>query len=129
MNISLFNRPYRVRRFTGQNEVKGYVTYTYTDLTISMHVHPSGNDSVQSLPEGERVIRRLEAHCPDELVTTDQDSGTKGDLLYYNGRWYECTSSSNWDHTLLSHNNYQFVVVPKDSAGTTDISEPDLNGL
>ena len=34
------------------------------------------------------------------------------DWLYYHGRWYECKSCQLWDHTILSHYESEFVVVP-----------------
>lgn len=125
MNITLFNKKYLVRRFGEPREVRGYMTNPYQDFLVSMHVHPLGTDAVQALPEGERNIRRLEAHSSEKLMASDQDAGIKGDLLYYHGDWYECISAVDWDHTLLSHLNYQFVIVPKDAAGTIDTEKPE----
>jgi hypothetical protein len=126
MNITLFNRDYTVRRFGESHEVNGYITAAYTDLKVSMHVHPLGYNAVQALPEGERKVKRLEAHSAERLVTAEQGGGTKADLLYYQGDWYECVSEAEYDHTLLSHYNYQFVILAKDAAGTIDTEPPDI---
>lgn len=124
MNITIFNRKYWVRRFGEQQNVRGYLTAPYTDFVASLNVHPLGTDSIQALPEGERKIKRLEAHGTSVLRPANQHTGDKGDLLYYHGEWYECVSAVEWDHTMLSHLNYQFVLVPRDAAGTADLADP-----
>lgn len=121
-NITLFNKKYRVRRFDDERIVKGYFTATHRDFTVSLHVHPSGADTIQANPEGARKVKRLEAHGTVILRAADQDTGQKGDLLYYHGAWYECISAVEYEHTLLSHWNYVFVIVPNDAAGTVDIN-------
>lgn len=125
MNIRIFNRKYWVRRFGEQKTVGGYLVSGYKDCVVSLHVHPLGSEQVIALPEGERKVRRLEAHGDGiELVAADEKQNRKGDLLYYNGEWYECVAADRWDHTLLSHTNYQFVQVPKDASGSTDTAKP-----
>ena len=124
MNITIFNKKYWARRFGEQTNVRGYLTTSHTDFVVSLNVHPLGTDQIQALPEGERKIKRLEAHGTSVLRPSSQDRGEKGDLLYYDGEWYECISAVGWDHTILSHINYQFVIVPGDAAGTIDLSEP-----
>lgn len=124
MNITIFNRTYTVRRFGEQTVVRGYVTTSHEDFTVSLDVYPSGSETMQALPEGERRVRRLEAAGSDILHAANQDTGEKGDLLYYHGEWYECISAVLWDHTMLNHWNYVFVLVPQDAAGTIDLSDP-----
>lgn len=125
MNITLFNKTYWIRRFREQEIVDGYVVATYEDFQTSLNVHPLGTDKQMALPEGERKIKRLEAHGSDKkLFTADESAGQKADMLYYDGRWYECVNSQVWDHTFLSHVNYQFVIVPLDAAGTSDLMPP-----
>ena len=124
MNIRLFNKTYWVRRFGEQKVVKGYVTSGYSDFQASLHIHPLSTDQQQALPEGERTIKRLEGHGEIKLLVANQDLNRKADLLYYHGDWYECVSSQVWDHTILSHLNYQFVLVPSDAAGSIDLEPP-----
>lgn len=124
MNITIFNKKYWARRFGPQRNVKGYLTTTHEDFTVSLNVHPVGNDTIQALPEGERKIKRLEAHGTSVLKPSDHEGNIKGDLLFYHGNWYECISAAEWDHTVLNHINYQFVIVPKDAAGTIDLEDP-----
>lgn len=124
MNIRLFNKNYWIRRFGVQREVKGYLASGREDFVASLNVHPLGTDAIQALPEGERKLKRLEGHGEVALLVGDEEAGRKGDLLYYHGNWYECVSSQVWDHTILSHYNYQFVLVPTDAGGTTDLKAP-----
>lgn len=122
MNISLFNRKYWLRRFGEQREVKGYLTAGYKDCVISIHAHPMGTDALQALPEGERSVKRIEGHGSYKLIAADPNEGKKGDLLLYDGNWYECLVSMSYKQTILSHYNYQFVQVPKDGSRRDDIA-------
>ena len=127
MNIGLFNRNYWVRRFGPQKAVKGYLVSDHTDFVASLHVHPSGSTPVSALPEGERKMSRLEGHGNIELYVADEARNRKGDLLYFNEDWYECISAQEFNHTILGHWNYSFVLVPKDASRSTDL-EPRPNG-
>lgn len=91
---------------------------------VSLNVHPLSTDQIKALPEGERKLKRIEAQGTDTLVVADEATGTKGDLLYYMGDWYECVSAQIWDHTILNHTNYQFVLVPKDASRSIDTEDP-----
>lgn len=124
MNIALFNKKYWLRRFGEQREVKGYLTANSKDYVISINVHPVGTTTLQALPEGERSFKRLEGHGNVELVEANRENNVKGDLLFYHGSWYECTSSQLWNHTLLAHYNYQFVQVPNDGSRRNDLKAP-----
>lgn len=124
MNIRLFNKNYWIRRFSAQREVKGYFTSGHKDFVASINVHPLGSDTIQALPEGERKLKRLEGHGEIALLVGNEKEGRKGDLLYYHGDWYECVSSQMWDHTILAHYNYQFVLVPTDAGGSIDLEAP-----
>lgn len=121
MNIRIFNKKYWLRRFGEQRIVKGYLTSGYTDIVIDANIHPLGTDQVTALPEGERKIKRLEGHGEIPLMVADEKRNIKGDLLLYHGDWYECNSCQLWDHTLLSHYNYQFVMVAWDAARSIDL--------
>ena len=124
MNITIFNKNYWVRRLGEQKVIKGIVTNGKTDFIASLHIHPTSTDQQMALPEGERKIKRLEGHGSVVLKTANQDTGEKGDLLLYFGDWYECVSAQLHDHTILSHINYQFTLVPRDAAGTIDTANP-----
>ena len=99
MNITIFNKKYWVRRFGEPKNVRGYIT--------------SG-----------RKMKHLEGHGTAALIPANQETGVKGDLLFYHGEWYECTAAQEWDHTVLSHINYQFCLVPTNSPRSADIKDP-----
>ena len=122
MNVSLFNRKYWLRRFGEQREVKGYLTASHKDCVVSIHAHPMGTDTLQALPEGERSVKRIEGHGSYKLNAADTNAGVKGDLLLYDGNWYECVVSMSYKQTILSHFNYQFVQVPKDGSRRDDVA-------
>ena len=124
MNITLFNKKYWIRRFGEQVIVRGLVKTGHTDFVASLHVHPAGSDQEQANPEGQRRVKRLEGHASCRLVVANEAQSTKGDLLYYDGEWYECISAQHWDHTILTHTNYQFVLVAPDGASSIDLQNP-----
>lgn len=124
MNIRLFNKLYWLRRAGVQKLVKGYLVSGFEDMAVSLHVHPLSTNQIMALPEGERKMKRLEGHGEIELHVGDEAENRKGDLLYYQGDWYECLSCQLYDHTMLSHYNYQFVLIPKDASGATDLEPP-----
>lgn len=126
-NIRVFNKNYVIRRFSEQKNINGYLAASYNDYVVSMNVHPLSSDAMQALPEGERKVKRLEGHSESTLVVADEKLNRQGDLLYYQGDWYECISAQGWDHTLLSHCNYQFVLVPTDVGGTPDTAPPTVD--
>lgn len=121
MNILIFNRSYTLRRFGQPVEKNGYLHSSHLDMKVSIHVHPAGGDSVQNDGAGGRVSRHLEGHGNIRLNVADQNIGTKADCLYYHGDWYECVSCQYWDHTILTHYNYSFTLIPQDSELAHDI--------
>lgn len=124
MNITLFNRLYWIRRFGVQRNVKGYMVSGHEDFAASLHVHPSGTDTMQALPEGQRKVKRIEGHGMEPLLAADEKTNRKGDMIWYRDDWYECVSSMLYDHTILSHYNYQFVLVPHDASSSIDVEPP-----
>lgn len=124
MNITIFNKKYWRRRFGEPRNVRGYITSGREDDVVSLHVHPMGADAMQALPEGERKMKHLEGHGTDILIPANQETGVKGDLLFYKGEWYECTAAQEFDHTLLGHLNYQFCLVPTNSPRAADTKDP-----
>lgn len=118
MDIDIFKKNYVIRRFGGQQFIDGYATAPYTDGTIKLNVQPLNSDEMQALPEGERTIKRLKSFGKLKLTAADQYTGVPGDRLFYYGRWYECVSSVNWDHTPISHFRSEFVAISEKSVNT-----------
>ncbi len=124
MNIMMWNKSYWMRRFSEIKNVGGYLTRQKEDTIISIHIETTGSNSMQPAPEGERLVKRLNGQGMVELHSSDQAKGEMGDLVWYRGEWYECTSSVFFHDTILTHWNYTFTVVPSDAHTTFDLSAP-----
>lgn len=111
MAFGIFRRKFTIRHFGKDEVIEGYAHTTYTDTKTKLNVQPLSADELLALPEGERRTKRLKAYGDLTFTTADQSSGRRGDWLLYDGHWYECVSSLNWDHTMLSHCKSEFVEV------------------
>jgi len=116
MSIGIFRRPYTVRRFGTQQIINGYaVTGGQTDMTVMLNVQPLSKNDLLALPEGSRTVKRIKSYGAIALISADEQTQTKGDLLYYDNAWYECKSCVHWLHTLLTHYEAEFVVLEDQS--------------
>ena len=113
MYIGLFKRPYVVRHYGEQSLVDGYASAPHTDAVTRLDVQPLTPDELMALPEGDRTVKRVKTFGPDRLTSADDYDDIPADRLFYQGLWYECTSSVMWDHTLLSHYRSDFVILPQ----------------
>jgi len=112
MSIGLFKKPYIIRNHGPQSNIKGYTAATHADSIVRLNVQPQAPDEYEGDPSGERTIKRLKSWGPDRLTSADEYSGIPGDMLFYHGIWYECTSSVMWGHTILSHYQSDFTALP-----------------
>ncbi len=115
--MNLFRKPYKLRRFGEQQVVRGHVSHPYTDMETLLNVQPLSPNEIALLPEGKRNIKHLKAYGDEQLIATDNDKSIVGDRILYYGKWYECSSSVTWDHTMLSHCESQFVEVSSNEVG------------
>lgn len=112
--LPLFKKKYIVRRYGKQSFVGGYETSGYEDFVTLLNVQPLSADELQTLPEGERAVRRFKAFGAATLKTADAAEGTKADLVFVDGAWYEVTNSNPWRHiSILSHDYVELVLVDK----------------
>lgn len=117
MGLGIFRRSFTVRRFGEDAIVGGYAVSTYADTVTTLDVQPLSHEELQALPEGERATKRMKAFGDMVLTAADEETGRRGDWLYYRGKmdpeghWYQCVSSIGWDHTLLGHCRSEFVQV------------------
>ena len=124
MSIGLFKRPYTVRKYGKQIIERGYASSPYTDITVKLDVQPLSPDELIALPEGERTVKRIKSFGSEKLASADDYDEIPGDCLYYNGFWYECKSSVQWEHTFLRHYRSEFVVLPNDKQKEMGEIEP-----
>lgn len=110
MNIQIFNRDYVMRRYAPDG--------SFVESTIHIHLYPEENGTSVPWAETEGIVRHISGHGMVPLREADIAGGTKADRVLYKGRWYECTSSALFDHTVLAHYNYQFIVLPEEAVET-----------
>jgi hypothetical protein len=116
MAIGIFRRPYTIRRHGEQKVVNGYAVSGSSDFTALLNIQPLSAKELLALPEGERTIARVKTFGADALISADEHSETPGDLLCYDGSWYECKSCVHWLHTLLTHYEAEFVILADQTA-------------
>ena len=112
MGIGLFKKKYTVRQHGSQRNIGGHMATDYQFITARLNVQPQAPDEYDGDAAGEKTIKRLKAWGTPRLTSADEYSGTPGDLLYYKGVWYECTSCVEWDHTILAHFQSDFTALP-----------------
>jgi len=110
--IGIFHKPYTIRRHGEQTVKRGLASAPYTDGTERLNVQPQPVDDFEARDEGDAVVKRLKSWGRNKLTSADEINSIPGDLLYYNGAWYECISSVMWDHTMLAHYRSDFVILP-----------------
>jgi hypothetical protein len=111
--MNIFRKLYTLRRFGEQTIADGHASAPHTDISVMLNVQPLNSDELQTLSEGERVVKRIKAFGDRQVSTANQYTGTPGDWLFYSGHWYECVSSVRWDHTMLAHYRSEFVLAPE----------------
>lgn len=127
----LFRRPYTIRRRGEQKIVNGYTISDNSEFTVRLNIQPLSKNDLLALPEGKKTIARIKSFGADALISSDEQNGTPGDLLYYGGKWYECCSCVGWLHTPLNHYEAEFVILsdqskekPPETGGDTVDDKP-----
>ena len=109
--MELWRKPYTLRRFNPQTYTNGYaVDNGYTDSIVKLDVQTNSNGNSLE-PSGQRDTQVIRAFGDFPIKAADTTAGTKGDMLWFNGKWFECTSCVFWEHTPLSHYDSQFISV------------------
>lgn len=121
MGLCIFRKPYTLRRHGEQTVKRGYASAPYSDIITRLNVQPQTPDSFEGREEGDTTVKHLKTWGRDRLTSADEINGIPGDLLYYQGGWYECKSSVMWEHTPLAHYQSDFVILP----GTEQLSPPE----
>lgn len=118
MLFGFFKHQYVARRLKPDTNCGGYsAPGGHEDFLVTLNVQPLSSDELQALPEGERTVKRIKSIGETKFKPADEETGTEGDRLYYDGKWYECKSCQTWDHTLLAHTEAEFVEMAPGSEG------------
>jgi hypothetical protein len=82
---------------------------------------PASGQALQLLPEGKRNREVYKVFAPIALTFTaaDDDKGTSGDRVIYQGKEYEVSAAAKWDNGLIPHWELLCTRPPAEKAGTT----------
>ncbi len=127
--MNIFKLDYTLRTFSRQSTVNGYaVIASYTDRQVKLDVQPVVNTDLRELPEGGRAGKTIKSYGDFPVQTADVKQGYRADLLFYDGEWYECVSSSYYEHTPLRHWKSLYVRVSEagyEEAEPEEVEEDD----
>lgn len=117
--MNIFKKKYTLRKFSKQTTVQGYaVKASFVDQTVLLNVQPMVSTELQNLPEGDRAKKGIKSYGDFQVQVADPQSELRADRLFYAGEWYECVSSSYFEHTPLSH--WKSLYVKVSEADTSD---------
>ena len=122
VGLSIFRKPYTVRQHGVETRKRGLASSPYTDVKMSLNIQPQAPDSFEGREEGDVTVKQLKSWGNKRLTSADEHNNVPGDLLFYQGAWYECISSVSWSHTPLAHYQSDFVILPPGK-------QPDPPGL
>jgi len=112
--MNIFKKKYTLRSYEKQKTKKGFVgEETYTDKIVSLDVQSVVEKQLQTLEQGKRRTKGIVSYGEFPIKTVNVKTGERADRLFYAGEWYECVSSSFFEHTPLSHWKSTFVCVPE----------------
>ena len=107
----VFRRNYRVRHYTKAEIQHGYQVQGYEDTIAHLDIQPV-SDTMGSPDAGFDSVTRIVVYGDYPFAPASQDDERKADRVFWQGHWYECTSSMFWDGTPLHHWISNFTIVP-----------------
>lgn len=109
--MDIWRKNYILRRHEKQEFYRGYAASSgYADYVVLLNVQTESNSATPT-EQGIRRTQRIKTYGAFPVTTADQTEGVKGDMLYFNGKWYECVASVHYEHTPLAHYESEFVSV------------------
>lgn len=119
--MNIFKLKYTLRTFSRQKTKRGYaVRASFKDKIVSLDVQPTVAVDLRSLPEGKRAGKSIKSYGDFPVQTADVKQGYRADRLFYDGEWYECVSSSYFEHTPLRHWKSLYTLVSE--ADNTEVA-------
>ena len=61
------------------------------------------NSSVITTTDGSKSIQRLKVFCDSIILVEDEATQQKADRLWFQNKWFDCTSSRLSENTPLRH--------------------------
>lgn len=121
--MSLFYKPYILRRFEPSVYVGGHSTSKYKDKTLPADVQTLQNTSTTS-DSGAKSQQRLKVFSKDKIQIADDEKGIRADWLYFQEKWFEAVSCKLSENTLLKHYTSEFKEIQK--AEIADYMKPPV---
>lgn len=98
----IFKRKYVLRRYGGTRYVDGYPTAGYEDMLKTMDIQTTA-DQITTKEDGSQAVQTIKAFCDEEFKIDNPEKKQRADQVYFQGKWFNCTSSKLSDNTLLRH--------------------------
>lgn len=109
--VAFFKKPYRVKRYSQNIVVDGYIASGYAEIDpVLLDVQ---EDTKRSSADefGKRATSNIRAFGQFPFRPAESPN-TKGDLILYKDQWYECVSCAERRNTLLRHYDSSFTLKP-----------------
>lgn len=102
MPFGLWRKKRIIRRYGPPEAEGGYESSTCEDIVILADVQTT-EKRTNTGEDGDDTLQKLKVFSEAEIKTADDSTGRKADLLWFQGKWYECRSSILSDNTMLKH--------------------------
>jgi len=106
--MNFFKRPHILRRYSEPVYSQGYSTIPYEDKVLPMDVQTMEDVSVTT-PDGTKSVQQLKVFCDYEILVENEEKHQKADRLWFQGKWFDCTSSRLSENTPLRHYTATFI--------------------
>lgn len=106
--MNFFKRPYKIRRYSEPKIINGYSSIPYEILTLPMDVQTL-EDVVITTTDGSRSVQKLKVFCDSGILAENEDTQQKADRLWFQNKWFECTSCRLSENTPLKHYTATFI--------------------
>ncbi len=100
--MNFLKKPYLLRRYSKPKIVRGYSSIPYKDLIVPMDIQTLENEVITT-PDGSRSIQRLKVFCDSIILVENQEKQQKADRIWFQDKWFECSSSRLSENTPLRH--------------------------
>lgn len=99
----MFRKPYILRRHSESICTGGYsFSKGVSDIVILADIQMTDADTTTE-SDGDSSVQWIKAFSDDEIHMADARTGVKADLIWYQGKWFECRSAIYKGNTILKH--------------------------
>lgn len=106
--MQFFKKPRTIRRYSEPKNVKGYISIPYTEITLPMDIQTLENVDITT-QDGTTSVQKLKAFCDEPILTESANNQQKADRVWFQGKWFDCTSCRLSENTPLKHYTATFI--------------------